>query len=293
MKAILRILLFLILAAGMVFLARFVIKQFGPEDWYRRVESRKLSSEKRIKLLKDKLDEILKVHKQHISTINSLVKIYKSLAKANSDKIKNLVVLSNIQNQTANEYKKVVFLQEALKYYNLALEIYKYDTEAIVNKGICYYNIGLYEQDPVKKYKDFVKAENNYKKAIAISKNRNNPTDKQWYKKSLLYLSLLYRVIREKKIDEAASSEGIASARRNFLKLAINAAKELYKIDPEYIQGLFMLGALHYMAREPQRAKHYYMLIIAAGHASTKQRKKAQKYINKINYEINNAGSTR
>ncbi len=293
MKIILRILLFLVMLAATIFGARFIIKKLGPGNWKERINSQKLSYEKRVKSLEKNIERILKLHRKHIASMDSLRKSYKYLAKLSAERIKNLRVMASTQNKIANEYLKAKYVKQALKYYNLALQIYEYDAEALVNKGICYYNLGLYQNDPIEQYKEFRTAEQFYKKALAITTRKLSTTDKQWQKNALLYLSLLYRTIKEKNIDIAAAKYKQPEGNRDFLNLAIEYARQLYKIDSEHIRVLFQLGALYYMKNEPAKAKNYYMIIISSSRSKIAQKNKAKKFVNRIDTELRNPGLSR
>lgn len=292
MKTAGKIIFILLFLAGVILGTRYIIQQYGPGDWQKRIQSRQLTAEKRIEALQKNLNNVLDLSRQHISSLNSLIKIYKELAKVSINRIKNLRVITDTINQTGNEYLKARYITEAIKYYELALEINPGETETLTNLGVARYNLGLYEMEAQKAYAEFLKAELYYKKAIQISENRNEPTDKQWVKKAYLYLALMYRTIKEKKIDEALPADA-QEPRRDFLKLAIEAAENLFRKDPEYAQGLFMLGALHYMKGEMEKSRRYYMLIIASNQSTLTQKNKAKSFINRLDSEIRSPGITR
>ncbi len=293
MKTVLRIIFFLAMLAITIFGSRFIINKLGPKNWEERIADNKLSAQKRIESIKKNLDRILKIHRTHIAAIDSLRKTYKQLAKVSKDRIKNLRVLAKTQNKIGNEYLKAKYIKQALKYYNLALQMYEFDAEALVNKGICYYNLGLYQNDPTEQYKDLMRAEKIYKEALHITKRHISETDKQWQIKALLYLSLLYRTIKEKQIDTINAKLGVQSAKRDFLELALNYAKKLFIMDPENIRGLFQIAALYYMKNEIAKAKQYYMTIIASNRSTVSQKNKAKTFVNRIDNELRNPGVNR
>ena len=123
MKTAGKIIFILLFLAGVILGTRYIIQQYGPGDWQKRIQSRQLTAEKRIEALQKNLNNVLDLSRQHISSLNSLIKIYKELAKVSINRIKNLRVITDTINQTGNEYLKARYITEAIKYYELALEI--------------------------------------------------------------------------------------------------------------------------------------------------------------------------
>jgi tetratricopeptide (TPR) repeat protein len=281
MKSLLRIIFLLMLLAVIIGGGLYLYKIYGPRGFNKRILDKRVSSDKRIELIKKNLNKIIELHKKHVATLTSLNSALKELGKAYLERIKTIEVLSDVQKRAAAEYLKAGYISQALSYYNKAKEINPSDVEAIVNIGICRYNLGLYENDTSKAFKEFSLAEEEYKKAYNISQTSTKANDKQWGKKSLLYLSLMYRVIKEKNYDKAEEARG-----KDYTQLALDAANTLYGIDPSDVEALFMLGSLYVIKNEPSKAKKYYSLIINADRSNPTQRKKAQKYIDRLESRV-------
>ncbi|HCL56696.1 MAG TPA: hypothetical protein DHW82_06765 [Spirochaetia bacterium] len=209
------------------------------------------------KLERDR-DEIYAMHKKYIANLDSL----KNKVKSIGTRLTGQIEKARFQKEKGDLFKENQLWEQAMKNYEIGLEIFPEDASLNYSLALCKANLGLIYPDKMKAY--WADAEKLYLDAIRFDAS---------YSLSHFGLAMLYLNYFEKNIN------------RNKLPAALNYIDIYIANNPKMTNGYFARGRIFYLMKQKQAAIENYKMILSLSNEKSSEYVNAKKNIMQIQSE--------